>query len=225
MYDMDPQNQNRNKWLDVLTYVISALLIVGAIALLLITNTGCVQPCETPVPTPTATPIPGIDVRTDPRIHDFLGDGPLNVKLYPCDDCRYKVIEIFITVDGIFDGAPDWAWDYVGIDGAGGATHTFAVVKKFDGLPLNNKTVVLSWPGTEVGGKTKSDGSVNWFTNCIYFPDQGQTGPYCVQPLNGEKVCGGGLPYNVHVSLWVVYESQWPDTAFDVILGAFGIVD
>ena len=198
----------------------SKIAIILLAVLFALAGCNC-PPCETPTPEPT--PVPGIDVLIDPRIHDFQGES-LNVQLYPCEGCRYKATEIFITIDGVFDGAPDWAWDYVGIDGAGGATHTFAVVSKFDGSPLYNKHVILSWPGTEVGGKTKPDGSANWYTNGIYYPDQGQTGPYCVQPLNGERVCGGGLPYNLHVSLWAIYEEQWADPVGDWFKGLFGIV-
>lgn len=168
-------------------------------------------PTPTPAPTvaPTATPAPNdpwAGVKSDPRIKNFAGLGSLNIKIYRCLSCRYKVSEVFIIVDGVFNGAPDWAWDYVGVDGAGGATHTFAVVRKIDGSPLVGKTVLMSWPDGSQGGVTKADGSVNFYTNAVYFPDRAQTGPYCVNPLNGDQVCGGGLPYGNHVSLWVVYD-------------------
>jgi len=206
---------------------ITKRLLILAIVGILTACTVCppCPPCETPVPTPVPTVTPAPEIRVDPRIDNFMGLGPLNVKLGECGpDCRYRVKDLFVTVDGIFDGAPQWAWDdYVLIDGAGGATHMFAVAYRYNGSPLKGKTVVHSWPAGSGSGVTGADGAVNFYGNAVYFPDKGVTGPYCIQPLKGQEVCGGGLPYGNHVSLWVGYEELWPDTPLDVIKGLLNL--
>ena len=86
--------------------------------------------------------------------------------------------------------------------------------------PSDNVNPDGTWrlpPDEQVGGITIADGSYNWFTNSVYFPDSGATGPYCVAPLGGQLACGGGLPYGEHWSLWLGYEEIVPNTVYDNI--------
>lgn len=171
-------------------------------------------PSPTLEPTPTATPTtpPASTVLWDPRLDDFYGLGSLHAEIIPCAGCRYKLTHVWLTRDGNWDDVPAWAKQFQNFPEAGGATHTFANVRRADGSPEVGKTVVLSWPSGSDWRQADERGWVNFFTNQPYYPDQGQRGPYCIQPLNGDMLCGGGLPYGIHVSLFGAWKEAPPGT-------------
>ena len=163
-------------------------------------------PAATCVPTstvqPTATPGPQRTVLWEP----FLSE--INASFTLITGARYELVAMWHTQDGQWAGTPDYAQPYIMVNGGGAETHAFAIVYNKDGSPLVGKNVLLTWPGSEQGGTTWDDGSVNFFTPGGYRPDTGVGGPYCVQVLKGDKYCGAGLPYNRHVSIFGVWRER-----------------
>jgi hypothetical protein len=183
-------------------------LVNGSLDTLITTLGGTVTPVTPPVNPP---PI-NVTVVRDPRIDAYpFGDyhGPLNIQIIPATDRQFVLEKVFMTKDGVFDGAPDWAWEYATtVNGAGGATHMFMVVLHKDGTRFEGKKGVLTWGvGNAQEGTTSADGACNFFTNGEYDPRDGTTGPYGVAPYKGDVLLGGGLPFKHHVSLWGIWRA------------------
>jgi hypothetical protein len=132
----------------------------------------------------------------------------INARVDFVEGARYQLVAVWHTSDGQWDTAPEYAMPYITVNGGGAETHAFAIVYQKDGTPLVGKSVLLTWPGGEDGRTTWDDGSVNFFTPAKYYPDQGATGPYCVEVLKGDRYCGAGLPYGLHVSLFGVWRED-----------------
>lgn len=192
--------------------------------------------CPAVGPTPTATPAaqPALPANWDP----ILTQHNAYVVRYP--GARYVLIAAFRTHLGSWDTLTSevkaYAWPFVAINGGGGDTHSFAIVLDVNGNPVVGKTVLLTWPGTDVVAgarpayatdaipgpgditvnvdgtatcQTWDDGSCNFFTNASYAPDRGERPPYCVQVLNGDVACFGGLPLKDHWSSVGVWKALW----------------
>jgi len=130
----------------------------------------------------------------------------LHVYVERVPDARYRIVGAFMTENGSWDGVPSWAWQYVDqVTGGGGDHHMFAGVYKLDGSPQNGKTVVFSWQDGNQILTTDEKGWCNAVAQAVYYPDQGQCGPYAMQPLRGDRLVGGGLPYGQHVSIFGVW--------------------
>ena len=185
------------------------------------TSTGSAEPTVTVTPTATrVTPTPVVQqVLFDSRL------SALNVKIEPLANAKFRLVAVWMTENGQWDGVPSWAWQYVDkINGAGGETHAFAGVYDAAGAPIVGKTIVLYWPDGNDVRVTEADGWNNWFVNAKYYPDQGQTGPYWFAPLKGDVVRGAGLPYGRHVSLFAAWQEVAPmqaPTLIDVITNWF----
>lgn len=184
--------------------------IIAALALALIL-VGCTicppcPPCETPTPEPTATPKPLVtlwDSRLD-RLHAYVDwDAQVGARYYPA--------YVWITEDGQWDNVPAWGRAFLTPEfgEAGGATHMFGRCLDVDGNLILNKSFRLYWPDGEVGGVPEASGWVNFFTNARYDPAE-TFGPYCLQALSGDPVCGGGQPFGgPHVSILVLWKARW----------------
>jgi hypothetical protein len=112
-------------------------------------------------------------------------------------------------------GAPDY------FDAAGADHHIFAAVLGEDGELIRFKGIIYWSDGFENINDPTYDKYVynetvegsGWINHDIgpgsnYFPDQGQSGPWCWMPTGGsETICGGGLPYNNHVSTFAVWQA------------------
>jgi len=157
--------------------------------------------CEEPPPPPPPV-VEHPDILWEPYLDE------LNAGVEIVDGARYQLVAMWHTLNGQWDGVPDYAREYIKVNGGGGDTHAFAIVYNKDGTPLVGKSVLLTWPGGDAGGMTWNDGSVSFFTPGKYYPDQGQTGPYCVEVLNGDKYLGAGLPYGQHVSIFGVWRER-----------------
>jgi hypothetical protein len=188
---------------------------VIAILVMLILLTGCLQ-WVTPTPCPTCVPVvtvaPTASPTTAPTVEpivlqwDSRLDG-LNVKYEPVANARYRLVAAWMTINGSWDETPRWAWEWVDkVTGGGGDHNMFAGVYQLNGEPLQGKNVIFGWPGTQTNFVTDAAGWGNGDCQAVYYPDKGQTGPYYLEPLKGDKLVGGGLPYGQHVSIMGVWE-------------------
>lgn len=195
------------------------LLYVAMLGMLLLLA-GCLCPpcptceptvvCPTVAPTatvqPTATPVPW-SINWDARL-DALN---VSIDWNESQGKRYWPIAIWITVDGQWDQVPQWARAYlVDFPEAGGDHHVFGRCLDAGSGVLGDKSFMLSWPD---GADSRTPEASGWANIPIfggaYYPDQGQTGPYSWEALNGLPVRGIGLPYNRHVSIFVVWKGRW----------------
>jgi len=192
------------------------LLFVAILGMILAGCTVCppcptCEPCPTVEPTatvqPTPTPEPW-DVRWDVRL-DALN---VSIDWTDSENKRYWPVAIFITTNGSWDDTPRWAWDaYIAnFPEAGGDHNVFGRCETVDGSVILNKTFLLTWPDGNADRTPEGSGWANlpiW--GGAYYPDQGQVGPYTWEALNGLPVRGIGMPYNQHVSFFVVWKARW----------------
>lgn len=152
----------------------------------------------------------------------------------------YVVKDLFSTHDGNwrYQGdarwtPPAWALEYVKnpaygqpgyFDDAGGDHNLFAAVLGLDGQLKTGWTMVFGKQGVTLAAltsqtawethPTKASGWANVPYWELYYPDQGQVGPWAVWPFGASDiVVGGGLPYNNHVSMFAVYQEIARPTA------------
>lgn len=183
------------------------LLLVAMLGMILLSSCVC-PPCPTVVPTatvqPTATPEPWT-LEWDSRLDN------LNVSIdwSEMQARRYWPAAVWITVDGNWDDVPAWAKRYlVDFPEAGGDHNVFGRCLDQYGAALD-KTFVLSWPDGADGRTPETSGWANVpIYGGAYYPNQGQVGPYSWEALNGLPVRGIGMPYNQHVSFFVVWQEQ-----------------
>ena len=182
--------------------IVKLFLLVAIVGVL----AGCTvcppcPPCETPTPGATATP--AAVTLWDPVLSS------LNVSVQR--NGRYELIAAWVTHYGSWDGVPTWAKQWQ-LDTLGGDTHAFGRCLDVDGGVLGDKTFALSWPDGAAGFTPEPDGWANAFLGgggSLYFPDQGQSGPFTWGPLNSDKLTGLGLPYNQHYSFFGVWRARW----------------
>ena len=177
------------------------ILLAGLLAL-----AGCTPcpPCsETATPEPTATAEPNKPLLWDAKLDS------LNVTVI--EQGRYRLVAAWVTEYGSWDDVPEWAraWQ---LDTLGGDTHAYGICYNIDGGILYEKMFALSWPDGAAGSTPEPDGFANAFLGgggSLYYPDQGESGPFTWGPLNSDKLVGLGLPYNLHYSFFGVWEAKW----------------
>jgi hypothetical protein len=189
-------------------------------------------PLPLPPPTPTPTPMPQrrlgswvddmrLSIKTLEDRHDVMEEG----------DYIYVLRDLFTTRDGSWDvsskyGSIDqWARDsYLRhqFDDAGADHHLFAAVIDENGLlVLGEDTPLQFWSdGFEqlhnpsytgyVYRETKRHsgwGNIVMFGSS-YVPQRGESGPWCwtIRDAAAEVVCGGGMPSNLHISIFAVWQ-------------------
>lgn len=147
-------------------------------------------------------------------------------------DVVYIIKDVFTTRDGSWEPSdvpgsiPQWARDdYLSADfhQAGGDHNLFAAVIGLDGKFMQQKGVFYWSDGLEqlanpqyTGYVTReTDPTSGWSDIPVfagYFPDQGQQGPWCWSTVGpADVMCGGGLPYNLHISWFVVWQAMSRD--------------
>ena len=178
-------------------------------------------------PTVTVTPT-ATRVTPTPVVQQVLWDARLdsiNARVEPLAGRRYQLAAAWLTINGSWDSAPQWAWEWVDkATGGGGDHHMFAGVYNADGTPLEGKAVVFGWPDGSQGLVADAAGWCNTICQAVYYPDQGQTGPYYIQPLRGDKLVGGGLPYGQHYSVFGVWREVPPaqvPSLYDIVVNWF----
>jgi hypothetical protein len=140
-------------------------------------------------------------------------------------------------VSNIYGGVDQWARDaYLKpfhdpeyFDDAGADHHLFAAILDKDGKLLKNMDMLYWSDGFVQLGNPAYNGYVmgsngfryprtkerSGWANIItgpgsnYAPDRGESGPWCWTPygLAAEVMCGGGMPLNQHVSVFVVWQA------------------
>jgi hypothetical protein len=157
----------------------------------------------------------------------------------PAGELVYRVKDIFTTRDGSWEPSDKpgsvtaWAreqylrpWhapDY--FDDAGGDHHLFARVLDRNGQPLKQEGLVRCWSdGFQKLGDINYTGYISLtpkeksgWANLVLFtsynPDRDERGPWCWCPAGAaDVVVGGGMPYNWHVSFFVVWQLEQRQT-------------
>lgn len=159
-----------------------------------------------PTPTPAGTETPSIPPPPPQRILWDARLDELNVKVTLNPTARYKLAAVWLTENGSWDGVPSWAWAYVDkVTGGGGDRHMFGGVYDAGGRPIMGKTVVMYWGSEAQGYTTDAAGWMNGVCQAVYHPDLGESGPYSIAPLNGDRLVGGGLPNGRHFSIFGIW--------------------
>jgi hypothetical protein len=153
----------------------------------------------------------------------------------PSGDTIHMVKDVFTTRDGVWQPSTeigsinDWAVaDYLRplgapdyFDDAGGAHHLFAAILGQDGQLIRNAEIRFWSDGFAQLGNPNYQGYVvrqtkehsGWINiplepGSAYMPSRGERGPWCWAPAGpSEVVCGGGMPYKLHVSMFVVWQA------------------
>jgi len=152
----------------------------------------------------------------------------------PTGEIRFVVKDIFTTRDGSWEpsaqaGSIDrWAREYLKpfgapdyFDDAGGDHHLFAAVIGLDGKLITEQAVRYWIGGTEPLADLTYGGFIDKATNSAsgwatlpldlaasFAPANGASGPWCWAPIGAaEIVCGGGLPDNLPISTFVVWQA------------------
>jgi hypothetical protein len=193
-------------------------------------------PTPTPTATPTPTPIPQpvMERRLGTWVDDMrlsiksLEDRP---DALPDGDYIFVVRDLFTTRDGSWDvsekfGSVDW-WarnDYLRaqFDDAGADHHLFAAVLDEQGELIRGLDVPLQFwsDGFEQLASPSYNGYVyretkrhSGWGNIVmfgssYVPQRGESGPWCwtIRNAASEVVCGGGMPSNLHISIFAVWQ-------------------
>ena len=180
------------------------LLALILLAALLV---GC---CPCPTVAPTTTPAPKATATATPAPRVLLWDArldALHVRVEYVPDARYQLAAAWLTTDGSWDNTPREFWAWINdATGGGGDHHMFAGVYQLDGTPLVGKTVVFYKGNLQPDALiTDAHGWTNGVCQNVYSPELGETGAYALQPLNGDKLIGGGLPNGRHVSVFGVW--------------------
>ncbi|HXF62467.1 MAG TPA: hypothetical protein VNK95_12680, partial [Caldilineaceae bacterium] len=157
----------------------------------------------------------------------------------PGGDMVYLVKDVFMTFYGSWepggspDAVPEWARaDYLRPEflEAGADHHLFAAIIGPDGEFIKGHEVLFWSDGFERLGdptynaysreRTKeTSGWANMFMagGSSFWPESGESGPWCWAPAGAaEVVCGGGLPLGHPVSTFVVWQAvpraEWEET-------------
>lgn len=145
-------------------------------------------------------------------------------------DVVYVLKDIFTTINGSWEPSnqpgsiPQWARDdYLSSDfaNAGGDHNLFAAAIGLDGQLMKQKGMFFWSDGIEQLGnpdytgynRRDTDPTSGWADIPIFappfYPDQGQSGPWCWSTVGpADVLCGGGLPYNQHVSWFAVWQQM-----------------
>lgn len=155
----------------------------------------------------------------------------------PTGDVIYRIKDIFTTCDGSWSpsnktgSVEQWATnsyllpptDPAYFDDAGGAHHIFARVLDFDGKPIVAQDQLICWSdGVQLLGQENFAQYIKmtitpkarsgWGNQPIwssFSPERGETGPWAWCPRGAADVMvGGGLPNNLHVSWFVVWQAE-----------------
>ena len=143
------------------------------------------------------------------------GAKDMNIEILDVPGSEYHVKDVWTTRDGEWYTSgkefsiPQWAIDEYHTPGElGGATNMFVTVLNEDGFI--DYTKVIEYKNTTVYDKREiqeRDGFANIPVFNSFRPDLGQNGGWQTGIEGvGYGTKGGGLPYNYHVSLFVVYQ-------------------
>jgi len=123
----------------------------------------------------------------------------------------YRAEAIWLTVNGNCDDVPAWAktyWEKYPTTTRGGAQHAFALVLDEGALPMGGVEMRLWWPdGQDDRETSRAQGERGWANIPVWanYDPKITPGPYKWFPTGfGDVVNGLGLPYNHHVSVFVV---------------------
>jgi len=137
----------------------------------------------------------------------------------------------------VYGGIDQWARDAylkpVGdpeyFDDAGADHHLFTLILDLEGNKLKNHELLYWSDGFEQLGNPAYDGYAqgpgdhrypltkdrSGWGNIVmfgssYVPERGEQGPWCWTPrgLPAEVMCGGGMPANMHISTFVVWQAM-----------------
>lgn len=148
----------------------------------------------------------------------------LHVQATEAGNPRYYIVDVFTTFNGSWEPAdgplsvPQWARDsYLRplgapdyFDDAGGDHHLFARVEDADGKPVATEVGFMSTD--QVVMRSTGEKKSGWANIPIwssYHPARGEKGSWSWAPESAaERIVGGGLPYNRHVSTFVVWRES-----------------
>lgn len=156
---------------------------------------------------------------------------------HPAGDVVYRLKDLFTTRLGSWEPSgqpgerPQWArdtylrpWgapDY--FEDAGGDHHLFARVLDLEGKPVISENLITGWSdGFALLGQPDFAQHINlrmtpkpksgWANQPIwnsFCPERNEIGPWCWCPVGAaDVVVGGGLPNNVHISTFAVWQAE-----------------
>ena len=150
------------------------------------------------------------------RISD--GAKAMNVVILNPPGSAYEVKDVWTTVLGKWYASndpysvPKWAIDEYAIAGElGGGEHLYVrVLDEFGNVDLKHVVVFKNTTVMETKSPKPQDGFANMPVWNVFFPDKGENGNWETGIVTDDKflVQGGGLPYGLHVSLFVVYQKK-----------------
>jgi hypothetical protein len=153
----------------------------------------------------------------------------------PSSHVVYRVVDLFSTRDGSWEPSDKpgsiepWAverylrpWDAPDrFDDAGGDHHLFARVLDLDGKPITQPDFILYWsdglqmlanPNHQQFVKVTPKSGSGWANQVVFnhfSPERGESGAWCWCPRGAaDVVIGGGLPNNLHVSFFAVWQAE-----------------
>ncbi len=155
----------------------------------------------------------------------------------PTGDVIYRIKDIFTTCDGSWEPSnktgsiEQWAASSYLVppshsayfDDAGGAHHIFARALDLEGKPITNQDEFICWSdGVHLLGQENFAQHIKmtitpkarsgWGNQPIwssFSPERGETGPWAWCPRGAaDVVVGGGLPNNLHISWFVVWQAE-----------------
>lgn len=156
---------------------------------------------------------------------------------HPAGDVVYRLKDLFTTCRGSWEPSgqpgerPQWARDaYLRpagapdyFDDAGGDHHLFARVLDLEGKPVTSENLIIGWSdGFALLGQPDFAQHINlrmtpkaksgWANQPIwtsFCPERNESGPWCWCPTGAaDVVVGGGLPNNVHISTFAVWQAE-----------------
>lgn len=142
------------------------------------------------------------------------------------DPAVYRVKDIFTTLNGSWIvgnqpapyGIEEWARkEYLAneFDDAGADRHLFGMVLDKDGTAIKSKSFLYSTPRWGNGNDTIQSvkphsgwANIALYPSSSFSPERGEQGPWAWNPFgpDSERVIGGGLPNNHHVSTFAVWQ-------------------
>ena len=188
-------------------------------------------PVNPPVEPPPVEP-PPTEPPTEYDVDMSMGAEAMNASVEPTgENGAFYIKDLFTTLDGSWE-VPDnregnniygieqrfrdrylLPWGHPEyFDDAGGDHNAFALVLDKDGNKIKDAIIDYTEPGgtTAIAVKDKSGwGNIPYFNH--FSPERGESGVWTWQPNNGaaaNRAAGGGLPNNVHVSLFAVWQER-----------------
>lgn len=129
---------------------------------------------------------------------------------------EFEIKDIFTTQDGSWDpddkpySVPQWARDaYLtkSFDDAGAAHHLFSRFEDENGTPMHFYVSYQAGSGSMELVETKPSGWANLPMFNSFSPERGEHGPWrAFKPDIRHGINGTGLPNNLHVSTFVVWQ-------------------